>query len=75
MEFRKIAVCRIIERKRYITEREKLMMIIVIFIAALIVFDLIALRWGHDSRDGFTSCEWIHKQSWPYQNDEQGEYC
>jgi hypothetical protein len=66
MEFRKIAVCRIIERKRYITEREKLMMIIVIFIAALIVLDLVAQRWGYDSRDGFTSCEWTRKQSWPY---------
>jgi len=42
------------------------MLFILIFMAALVVFDLIAQRWGYDSRDGFTSCERTRKQSWPY---------
>ncbi len=47
------------------------MEIILIFIAALVVFDLLAQRWGYDSRDGFASCEWTRRQSWLYENDEQ----
>ncbi len=27
---------------------------------------LIFMAGGYDSRDGFTSCEWTRKQSWPY---------
>ncbi len=42
------------------------MAIILIFMAALVVLGLIAQRWGFDSRDGFNSCEWTRKQSWPY---------
>jgi hypothetical protein len=47
------------------------MEIILILIAAVVIFDLIAQRWGYDSRDGFASCEWTRRQAWPYENREQ----
>jgi len=66
MKIHKTVVCRTKEHKKYKNERKKLMAIILIFMAALVVLGLIAQRWGFDSRDGFNSCEWTRKQSWPY---------
>ena len=40
------------------------MMIVLILLIGLIVFDVMALRWGFDSRDGIDSPEWERRQSW-----------
>ncbi len=36
----------------------------IIFLAVLIVLDLLALRWGFDSRDGVESVEWGRLRAW-----------
>ncbi len=33
-------------------------------IAGLILFGIIALRWGYDSREPFDSPEWDRRQRW-----------
>ncbi len=33
-----------------------------IFVLALLAFDVTALLWGADSRDGLNSPEWLRKQ-------------
>ena len=42
------------------------MLTIIILLALLIVFDIAALYWGHDSSDGPESVEWERRQriSW-----------
>jgi hypothetical protein len=40
------------------------MELILIFIALLIVFDIAALLWGCDSRDGINSREWERRSQW-----------
>jgi len=37
-------------------------MILAVLLLAVIVFDLAALRWGIDSRDGLKSLEWQRRQ-------------
>lgn len=37
------------------------MFTIIILLALLIVFDIVALRWGVDSTEGITSREWERK--------------
>ncbi len=37
---------------------------ILILFVVMVVFDLVALRWGADSRDGLNSPEWLRRQSW-----------
>lgn len=39
---------------------------IVYLVFALVVFDVLALRWGADSRDGFFSPEWLRRLHWPH---------
>ncbi len=34
------------------------MLTLIIIVALFIVFDYMALRWGVDTTDGITSCEW-----------------
>jgi hypothetical protein len=36
----------------------------IILLAVLIVLDLLALRWGFDSRDGVESGEWGRLRAW-----------
>ena len=38
--------------------KENIMFTIIIILALLIVFDIIALRWSVDSTEGITSREW-----------------
>jgi hypothetical protein len=38
------------------------MELMLIFIAVLIVFDIVALHWGFDSRDGISSAEWERRR-------------
>jgi hypothetical protein len=33
-----------------------------IILILLVVLDLAALRWGHDSTEGFNSSEWLRRQ-------------
>jgi len=30
----------------------------------IIVLDIVALRWGHDSRDSLESTEWERRKGW-----------
>lgn len=38
------------------------MEVLLVVLAILVVFDLAALRWGKDSRDGLDSSEWQRGQ-------------
>ena len=40
------------------------MLTIIILLALLIVFDIIALRWSVDSTEGITSREWDRRWGW-----------
>jgi hypothetical protein len=40
------------------------MVTIFVFVVALILLDLLALRWGSDSRDGINSIEWERRRAW-----------
>ncbi|HLH63804.1 MAG TPA: hypothetical protein VKV20_19160 [Ktedonobacteraceae bacterium] len=35
-----------------------------ILLVLVIVFDVVALRWGFDSTDGLNSPEWLRRQLW-----------
>ncbi|HZU65637.1 MAG TPA: hypothetical protein VFA09_00040 [Ktedonobacteraceae bacterium] len=35
-----------------------------ILLVLVIVFDVVALRWGFDSADGLNSPEWLRRQLW-----------
>jgi hypothetical protein len=36
----------------------------IIFVVALILLDMLAWRWGFDSRDGSDSSEWERRRAW-----------
>jgi len=40
------------------------MELVIYLLIGLIVFDIVALRWGADSRDGVDSPEWERRRSW-----------
>ena len=44
--------------------REGGVMEFIILLATLIVFDIVALRWGYKSNDGIDSPEWERRQRW-----------
>jgi len=51
------------------TERKTIMLTFIIFLVLLIVFNLAAMRWGFDSRDGIDSPEWekhLNRNSTPH---------
>lgn len=35
-----------------------------ILLIVVVVFDVVALRWGFDSTDGIHSLEWLRRQLW-----------
>jgi len=35
-----------------------------LFIAALLVFDIVAWKWSSDSQDGLYSPEWERRRAW-----------
>ena len=39
------------------------MTVVMLVLAAMVVLDLAALRWGADSRDGYASPEWERRRS------------
>ncbi len=41
------------------------MFIIVILFLLLLIFDILAMRWGYNSSDGPEHKEWERKRSWP----------
>ncbi len=49
------------------------MLTIIILLALFIVFDIAALRWGHDSTEGIDSCEWDRRWHWYDDVDDQWE--
>jgi hypothetical protein len=48
------------------------MFTLMILLAVFIVIDIAALRWGVDSRDGLTSCEWVRR--WHWSRDADGQW-
>lgn len=40
------------------------MEIFLLFIVALILFDLAAMRWGVNSMENIDSCEWERREAW-----------
>ena len=42
--------------------QEETMIVMLVFILALIVLDVVAIRWGVDSTDGPESREWERRQ-------------
>jgi hypothetical protein len=45
------------------TQEETVTSLIILLIMT-IVLDIMAIRWGADTRDGFNSLEWIRRQEW-----------
>ena len=41
-----------------------MMATIIVLLIALVVLDLVALRWGFDSRDDVESPEWERRRDW-----------
>jgi hypothetical protein len=46
------------------TRKENIMTTLLIFLAALLMLDWLALRWGLDSRDNIESAEWPRRLAW-----------
>ncbi len=51
------------------------MLTIITLLCLFIVLDIAALRWGVDSTDKTTSCEWERRWHWQDHNDDQYEFC
>lgn len=45
---------------------EKHMLTIILLLVLLIVFDIAALYWGHDSSEGLESKEWEHREQFSW---------
>lgn len=39
-------------------------MFLLIMVALIILLDVVALRWGMDSRDGIDGAEWARRAKW-----------
>jgi len=44
--------------------KENMMEFVIGLLIGLVVFDLVALRWGLDSKDNVDSPEWERRQRW-----------
>ncbi len=44
--------------------KENMMEFVIGLLIGLVVFDLVVLRWGIDSRDSFDGPEWERRQRW-----------
>ncbi len=51
------------------------MLTIITLLSLFIVLDIAALRWGFDSTDKTTSCEWERRWHWQDHDDDQYEFC
>jgi hypothetical protein len=40
------------------------MITLILFLVIVLLLDVATLRWGHDSRDGIDSAEWVRRQEW-----------
>jgi len=44
--------------------KESMMATIIVLLIALVILDLVALRWGFDSRDDLEGPEWERRRAW-----------
>jgi hypothetical protein len=44
--------------------KESMMATIIVLLIALVILDLVALRWGFDSRDEIEGPEWERRRAW-----------
>jgi hypothetical protein len=44
--------------------KESMMATIIVLTIALVILDLVALRWGFDSRDDLEGPEWERRRAW-----------
>ena len=51
------------------------MLTMIILLALIIVFDIAALRWGVNSSESVTSCEWKRRWQWYHHDDDQWTAC
>jgi len=40
------------------------MELVIALLLIILVLDIVALRWGHDSRDSLESAEWERRKGW-----------
>ena len=40
------------------------MVTLILIVVAFTLFDIAAVLWGYDSRDGINSAEWARRQEW-----------
>lgn len=50
--------------EHYQHKKESMMATFIVLLIALVVLDLVALRWGFDSRDEVESPEWERRRAW-----------
>jgi len=48
----------------YQHKKESMMAIFIVLLITLVVLDLVALRWGFDSRDEVEDPEWERRRAW-----------
>ena len=51
------------------------MFIIIALLVLFVVLDIAALRWGFDSTEGITSCEWTRRWSQRNTTNDQQATC
>ena len=47
-----------------IYSKEGKMELVITLVLIIIVLDIVALRWGHDSRESLESAEWERRKGW-----------
>jgi hypothetical protein len=47
-----------------------MMITILIFVLAIVLLDMAAMRWGSDSTDDIDSPEWCRREHWGEKTDE-----
>ena len=51
---------------RTLVRKEEHMIMLAIVFILIIVLDVVALRWGYDSRDGIDCAEWKRRREWAF---------
>lgn len=47
------------------------MVTLILIVVVFILFDIVSLLWGYDSRDGIDSIEWVRRQEWLFLHSVQ----
>ncbi len=50
--------------EHYQHKKESMMATFIVLLIALVVLDVVALRWGFDSRDEVEGPEWERRRAW-----------